>query len=860
MEPIIILITILSITASAEYVSYKDYKVLEVLPKSEKDVKVLNDLKFSDSQFDYYVWSEVVSVNRKVKIMVEPKKQATLQNYLSTVGLEGEMIIEDVQSLIDQQMQRPAMLSNSSEYNWQYYQSMEEIDEWMEKIASQYSDIATIVTAGSSNQGHVIKGIKIDFKKKENPVIGMIESGLHAREWITPATATWMINEFLTSSNTEIRNLAENVVWHIFPVLNPDGYKYTFTDDRMWRKNRNTKNHVSCSQYNLSDDMSNGVDLNRNFGFLWMVIGASQNPCAQTYAGPAAFSEPEARAIANYVLGLQKEGNLVYYLALHSYSQMILVPYSHLGGEDVLQLPNYDPVTGSGFDWVKGEANVPIVLLYELRDVGQYGFLLPAHEIIPNNEEFMDSLVEIDRVARTLNYYQSSANIFSISSLLITLTILSMIYSTVRLFTNIKMTYELLNNYKFLKISFTILCLTHICIAVKTYESYKVYSVIPINEVHLQILTDLRKEGFEFWTEIVTKEKDVRIIVSPAQDYEFLDYMKNVGLNPVLSIPNVQSLINDQLNPATNIDRSSSLGSFSWDKYQNLDQIHSWLDELETSYPGIVSTVTIGNSNENRPIKGVIIDFKSGERGESPVIGMIEGGIHAREWISPATVTWIIKEFITSDNPDVRFMAEAFVWHIFPVVNPDGYVYTFTDDRMWRKNRNYLYTTNCSSDNDLSNGIDLNRNFDYQWMTVGASSNPCDQTFAGPTPASEPETQAISAHVERLKQAGDLIYYIAFHSYSQMILIPYNAVTGSSFDWVKGIANVPIVYLFELRDVGQYGFLLPTDQIIPNNEEIMACLLEMDKTTRVLGYYSSGSGLSIAFGLIFSIVLLVVVL
>ncbi|VVC97746.1 unnamed protein product [Leptidea sinapis] len=95
MEPIIILITILSITASAEYVSYKDYKVLEVLPKSEKDVKVLNDLKFSDSQFDYYVWSEVVSVNRKVKIMVEPKKQATLQNYLSTVGLEGEMIIED---------------------------------------------------------------------------------------------------------------------------------------------------------------------------------------------------------------------------------------------------------------------------------------------------------------------------------------------------------------------------------------------------------------------------------------------------------------------------------------------------------------------------------------------------------------------------------------------------------------------------------------------------------------------------------------------------------------------------------------------------------------------------------------------
>lgn len=90
-----------------------------------------------------------------------------------------------------------------------------------------------------------------------------------------------------------------------------------------------------------------------------------------------------------------------------------------------------------------------------------------------------------------------------------------------------------------------------------------------------------------------------------------------------------------------------------------------------------METVTIGSGNEGRALKGVIIDFKSGQR-ETPLIGMIEGGIHAREWISPATVTWIIKEFLTSDNPDVRFMAEAFVWHVFPVVNPDGYEYTFT--------------------------------------------------------------------------------------------------------------------------------------------------------------------------------------
>lgn len=138
----------------------------------------------------------------------------------------------------------------------------------------------------------------------------------------------------------------------------------------------------------------------------------------------------------------------------------------------------------------------------------------------------------------------------------------------------------------------------------------------------------------------------------------------------------ISRLIDAQIAPST-ADRSISLGSFDWVEYHNLSAIHAWLDELSTMYPGIVTTAVIGTSIEGRQIKGVVIDFKSGERGANPLTAMIEGGIHAREWISPATVTWIIKEFLTSDDPDVRFLAETFVWHIFPVTNPDGYEYTF---------------------------------------------------------------------------------------------------------------------------------------------------------------------------------------
>ncbi|CAK1583875.1 unnamed protein product [Parnassius mnemosyne] len=421
--------------------------------------------------------------------------------------------------------------------------------------------------------------------------------------------------------------------------------------------------------------------------------------------------------------------------------------------------------------------------------------------------------------------------------------------------------------------------------AYKGYENYKVYDVIPKTDVQVQILHDLKKQGYDYWTDVFTVNSHVRVMVSPLKDEEFVQYCRNVGLNPVISINNVQKLIDDQLRPSNmNVERSTTLGSFSWTRYHSLAEIHTWLDELAEMYPNVVTTVKIGESNEGRLIKGVVIDFKAGERGESPLVAMIEGGIHSREWISPATVTWIIKEFLTSDNSEVQNLARAFVWHIFPVVNPDGYVYTFTNDRMWRKNRNIANFVNCSSgSDDLSNGIDLNRNFDIVWMTTGASSNPCTQTYAGPTPASEPETRAISNYVLSLKETCNLLYYFAFHSYSQMILIPYShvsgsdvllvenyadmyeiairgadklmqrhgtsytvgtsadilyEVSGSSFDWVKGVANVPIVYLFELRDVGEYGFLLPTEQIIPNNEEIMDCLLEIDRTTRQLGYYS----------------------
>lgn len=114
--------------------------------------------------------------------------------------------------------------------------------------------------------------------------------GAHAREWISPATVTYIIRE-LVENRANYESFVSDVDFHIVPVLNVDGYHYSHSKNRMWRKNRR-----------IIPGFCNGVDLNRNFGYKWGQSGAATiNTCATNYAGKESFSEPESKAIRNYV-------------------------------------------------------------------------------------------------------------------------------------------------------------------------------------------------------------------------------------------------------------------------------------------------------------------------------------------------------------------------------------------------------------------------------------------------------------------------------------------------------------------------------------------------------------------------------
>ena len=92
----------------------------------------------------------------------------------------------------------------------------------------------------------------------------------------------------------------------------------------MQRKNRRPVS-ANCS----NDQM--GVDLNRNFGYQWGVSGVEWDPCSCIYPGLEPFSEPESRAVRDFILG-HLAGRVKVFLDVHSYGQWFLYPWvSHKG-------------------------------------------------------------------------------------------------------------------------------------------------------------------------------------------------------------------------------------------------------------------------------------------------------------------------------------------------------------------------------------------------------------------------------------------------------------------------------------------------------------------------------------------------
>ncbi|XP_067851118.1 carboxypeptidase B-like [Heptranchias perlo] len=385
------------------------------------------------------------------------------------------------------------------------------------------------------------------------------------------------------------------------------------------------------------------------------------------------------------------------------------------------------------------------------------------------------------------------------------------------------------------------------------YAGDKVLRLKPENEQHLQFIRNLaRIVKIDFWqphsAELVTTNRSVDLRVTADRASDVQTGLEEIGLKYDVLIENVQNLIEKQFD-----QKETGSSGYNYEKYHRWDEIQSWTANIADENPRLISRFEIGRSYEGRAIYLLRVGKRTGS--VKPTIFM-DCGIHAREWISPAFCQWFVKEAVKTYgcNSTMTTLLNKLDFLVVPVINVDGYVYSWTKDRLWRKTRSRNPGSNCV-------GTDPNRNFDAKWCSIGASRNPCDETYCGSHAESEKEVKAVA---DIMRRYYAIKAYLTIHSYSQMCLFPYsytysltpnykelntmawNAVqalsslygtqyiygpaaitiypsAGGSDDWAYDL-GIKYPFTFELRDTGKCGFLLPESQIRPTCEETMLAI------------------------------------
>ncbi|KAK8397433.1 hypothetical protein O3P69_004877 [Scylla paramamosain] len=370
----------------------------------------------------------------------------------------------------------------------------------------------------------------------------------------------------------------------------------------------------------------------------------------------------------------------------------------------------------------------------------------------------------------------------------------------------------------------------------------KVVRVVPQTLDQLHHLHQLLLQGrHDFWQEPRALGSPVDIMATTRQLPQLAASLEQRGMEVKEHISDVSRVVEEQR--TQRYKRSPQ--AMDWTAYHDSDTINRWMAQLASDHPDLCTLETVGKSYEGRPMNLLTV----GKGGADKPGIFIDGGIHAREWISPATVTFLVNQLVTNSSAHDDLLSSV-NFYFMPVINPDGYDYSFTDDRLWRKTR--------SNTSQRCKGVDANRNWDFHWMEIGASDNPCSDIYAGPEPFSEVEMRVVR---DQLTSIADIKVYLSLHSFSQLWMYPWGftsslphdwrdldhlareAVTaltgvhgtsyqigslsrilypvgGSSQDWAKGIGGIKYSYILELRDTGTYGFLLPASQIIPCGEEV----------------------------------------
>lgn len=196
-------------------------------------------------------------------------------------------------------------------------------------------------------------------------------------------------------------------------------------------------------------------------------------------------------------------------------------------------------------------------------------------------------------------------------------------------------------------------------------------------------------QQIDFWRRPDQINRFADLMITPNNSQRVMHYLSSRNIAYEILINNVRTVVqNERDQMAKTKKRLEMLRSSDslrtdiivgfWQSYQRYEAIENLMNDLQNKYPNLVAKINFGKSFEGRELNLMRIGAISDDK--KPVV-FIEGGIHAREWISPAFVTHFANRLLTgyeNQDADIKKLMETFDFYIVPLLNPDGYEYTHT--------------------------------------------------------------------------------------------------------------------------------------------------------------------------------------
>jgi carboxypeptidase T len=346
------------------------------------------------------VWSEHQGAGLPLDVVVSSDSLAQL----AAAGVSWQVLVADIDAAAAAESARLHSAAARTDDWFGEYHDYNAIADYLRRLAEAAPDRAAMQVIGNSLDNRPIWALRIGGGADAVPML--INGTLHAREWIAPMVTTCVADRLLGEYDRDpaIRAFVDHTRLWVVPVGNPDGYQYSWSTDRYWRKNRRG---------------SFGVDLNRNFSVGFGGSGSSGTRGSQTYRGPHAFSEPESSALRD----LAKREQIALHIDFHAYGQLLLYPWGYTGTpakdrdrfaalgdrmasamfaghETRYRLSSaieFYPASGTMLDWMYGEVDA-LSYTVELRPAwprGAGGFVLPPEQIRPTCDEALAAVLAL---------------------------------------------------------------------------------------------------------------------------------------------------------------------------------------------------------------------------------------------------------------------------------------------------------------------------------------------------------------------------------------------------------------------------------------------------------------------------------